>query len=326
VERISFVGKFFLNKGHIIKNNFFIKFIKLLFPSISLAQALFQGSVSFEYTGTISGSFNTISADSVFTSFALNQMGTDSSLVLIGAISDQGENKFDLFLCILQDTVFPVQPRTWDIPGEGDQNNPLTLESILVLVPNIDSIFVSDLFSVFTDSLINDISSLDTLFEDFFQEFSSNFYLGYSGQIEIDHTSDSTLSGLFQTSFLKPAFYFPPHMINVNNGVFNFVSLATPILKTNIESESFNTSFLYPAYPNPFNPTTTIDFSLKSNGKLKIDIIDIRGRLIETLINQDFVKGDHKIIWNARGFSSGLYFVVLHFDHYIQTTKLVLIK
>ncbi len=315
-----------MNKGHIIKNNFFLKFITLLLPSISLAQVLFQGSVSFEYTGTVSGSFNAISNDSVITSFVFNQIDSDSSLVLIGAISDQGDDKFDLFLCILQDTVFPVQPRTWEIPGEGDQNNPLTLESIIVFVPSIDSIFVSDLFSVFTDSLINDISSLDTLFEDFFQEFSSNFYLGYSGQIEIDQSNDSTLSGLFQTAFLKPALYFPPHMINVNNGIFNFVPVSIPILKTYVEPENFNTSLLYPAYPNPFNPTTTIDFSLKGNGKLKLDIIDIRGRLVETLIDQKFVMGDHKIIWNAQSFPSGLYFVVLHFDHYIQTTKLVLIK
>ena len=99
-----------MNKGHIIKNIFFLKFITLLLLSISLAQALFQGSVSFEYTGTVNGSFNAISNDSVITSFVFNQIDSDSSLVLIGAISDQGDDKFDLFLCILQDTVFPVQP------------------------------------------------------------------------------------------------------------------------------------------------------------------------------------------------------------------------
>ena len=90
--------------------------------------------------------------------------------------------------------------------------------------------------------------------------------------------------------------------------------------------ESQNTIVSYYSKGSVIGLLLDLTLIIKSNGKLKLDIIDIRGRLVETLIDQKFVMGDYKIIWNAQSFPSGLYFVVLHFDHYIQTTKLVLIK
>ena len=57
----------------------------------------------------------------------------------MASITQQEENEFDLFLAVLRDTIFPVQSRSWDIPGEGDESNPLSLESILVFMPQLDS-------------------------------------------------------------------------------------------------------------------------------------------------------------------------------------------
>ena len=71
---------------------------------------------------------------------------------------------------ILRDTIFPLQPRVWDIPGEGDENNPLSLESVFVFMPALDSSFVMQLFETFTDTS----SSEDTtdILGDIFSELS----------------------------------------------------------------------------------------------------------------------------------------------------------
>ncbi|MBT3179441.1 MAG: T9SS type A sorting domain-containing protein [Candidatus Marinimicrobia bacterium] len=82
-------------------------------------------------------------------------------------------------------------------------------------------------------------------------------------------------------------------------------------------------------YPNPFNPSTTIRFnnggeSIKTRSLLQI--FDINGRVVETLVNGNLVTGEHEIIWNASGFSSGIYFVRLQSNSFVETQKIVLVK
>ena len=63
-------------------------------------------------------------------------------------------------------------------------------------------------------------------------------------------------------------------------------------------------------YPNPFNPIVNIDFDVPNSDLVSIKIYDVKGRLIEELINdQLFEPGHHSIIWNARNNASGIYFV-----------------
>ena len=92
---------------------------------------------------------------------------------------------------------------------------------------------------------------------------------------------------------------------------------------------------LNPAYPNPFNPVTTIKFGvpLGTLNAISIEIFDINGRHIETLINGEIEPGNHSVEWNATGLSSGVYFVKMSMDPsksleqgFIQTQKLVLMK
>ncbi|MCH7612365.1 MAG: T9SS type A sorting domain-containing protein [Candidatus Marinimicrobia bacterium] len=83
---------------------------------------------------------------------------------------------------------------------------------------------------------------------------------------------------------------------------------------------------LYPAYPNPFNPTTTIWFSVETNSHASLQIFDITGRLVETLINKPLTRGEHEIIWNAGHFPSGVYFVRLQSGEFVENQKVILIK
>jgi len=80
-------------------------------------------------------------------------------------------------------------------------------------------------------------------------------------------------------------------------------------------------------YPNPFNPTTTIKFSLIDNQtNFKLNIYDIRGRLVETLYAGQIEYGYHTFKWNASSYSSGIYFVNMITDSKIFTKKITLLK
>ena len=136
------------------------------------SQSTYQGEVLFEYTGTENGLFTSTIQDSTISGFSLNQNSGDSSSFLIASITQQNDNEFDLFLVALQDTTFPVQPRTWNIPGEGDEDNPLSLETLVIFMPGLDSSFVVELFNAFTDTSANDDST--DIFGDLFSTFSSS--------------------------------------------------------------------------------------------------------------------------------------------------------
>jgi hypothetical protein len=80
------------------------------------------------------------------------------------------------------------------------------------------------------------------------------------------------------------------------------------------------------AYPNPFNPTTTIDYSIGQNGQVSMVVYDLSGRVVDTLVDGYKNEGTYQITWTANAHSSGVYFVQLNINGYIQSKKLMLIK
>ena len=83
---------------------------------------------------------------------------------------------------------------------------------------------------------------------------------------------------------------------------------------------------LYPAYPNPFNPSTTIRFDLPAEGFITLSVYDITGKLVETLINEVLQQGSHNIFWQPQNLPSGNYFVQLKSRNRTFTQKLTLLK
>ena len=255
-------------------------------------------------------------------------MGLDTSYVVMMAITEQDENEFDLFLAILQDTTFPVQPRTWEIPGQGDAENPLSFETIVVHIPGMDSSLVAELTDLFTDTT-NAWDSLDLtiILADLYTELADDLYLGLSGELEIFDVSDSSFSGTFNSIMLKPTFHIPPHIVSINNGEFSFNKVELPDLSSNYDYELPNTFSILPPYPNPFNPETTLRFTIDTGTKdVSLNIFDISGRWVETLADGVLKPGRHKMQWFAGNHPSGIYFAVLQSGHTMQSTKLILIK
>ena len=93
-------------------------------------------------------------------------------------------------------------------------------------------------------------------------------------------------------------------------------------------------------YPNPFNPETTIEFSIgspssirgdKGGVNVRLDIYNIKGQRIKTLLDENVSSGKHQVIWNGtdeagRTVGSGIYFYQLKTEEFTQTKKMVLLK
>ena len=80
------------------------------------------------------------------------------------------------------------------------------------------------------------------------------------------------------------------------------------------------------AYPNPFNPTTTLSFAIPVDSEVILSIYNLQGREVSTLINGNMDAGYHSIVWDANSYASGVYFVKMVAGEYVNTQKLMLIK
>ena len=90
-----------------------------------------------------------------------------------------------------------------------------------------------------------------------------------------------------------------------------------------------STFSMNPAFPNPFNPTTTITFSIpvvETRHALSLQVYDITGRLVETLAHGITAPGTHTVKWDASEFSSGVYFVKMIAGKFVETQKILLLK
>jgi len=84
--------------------------------------------------------------------------------------------------------------------------------------------------------------------------------------------------------------------------------------------------YLADAYPNPFNAVARLSYGLASDTWVKIQIYDVSGRLVSTLIDEDQLTGHHKASWNGKVESSGIYFVQMKASDFNTTRKVVLVK
>ncbi len=84
-------------------------------------------------------------------------------------------------------------------------------------------------------------------------------------------------------------------------------------------------------YPNPFNPETTISYSVKEAGRVKLEVYNVKGQLVKTLVNEDQATGHYKLVFNARddrgrSISSGVYLLRMVAPGYQKTSKMILMQ
>ena len=89
---------------------------------------------------------------------------------------------------------------------------------------------------------------------------------------------------------------------------------------------------LHDNYPNPFNPTTTISFTLPLDKAVSVRVFDMTGRLVRTLVNNEYrTEGYHEVVWDATSdagnyVASGSYLYTLEYGNFRQSKTMVLIK
>jgi len=79
-------------------------------------------------------------------------------------------------------------------------------------------------------------------------------------------------------------------------------------------------------YPNPFNPSTEIKFSIPKTSNVQLIVYDLLGRKVTTLVDDRFQAGNHSVKFNAGNLSSGVYIYRLEANEFIQTRKMMLVK
>ncbi|MFA5831869.1 MAG: SBBP repeat-containing protein [Bacteroidota bacterium] len=79
-------------------------------------------------------------------------------------------------------------------------------------------------------------------------------------------------------------------------------------------------------YPNPFNPSTVISYQLPVNSKVTLEIYDVLGREVATLVNEEQSAGWKEVRWNASKVSSGIYFYKIQAGNYVEVKKMLVVK
>ncbi|MBT4575766.1 MAG: T9SS type A sorting domain-containing protein [Candidatus Cloacimonetes bacterium] len=149
-----------------------------------------------------------------------------------------------------------------------------------------------------------------------------NEYIGISeGEIEFDIPANEMWYAMFNIGD------------NLNNPQ-NLIGSAK-LYEYNVNSiynnEIPNSTQLHNNYPNPFNPTTTINYSLNYNSNVTLEVFNIKGQKIKTLENEDKIAGNHSLIWNGKdsddeSVASGVYFYKLVSEEHSFVKKMVLMK
>jgi hypothetical protein len=79
-------------------------------------------------------------------------------------------------------------------------------------------------------------------------------------------------------------------------------------------------------YPNPFNPATTINFSIPTSEFISVKVYDINGTELITLISETLSIGEHSVEWDGGDYPSGIYIARISSGNYFQTRKMLLVK
>ncbi|MCF7912457.1 MAG: C10 family peptidase [Candidatus Cloacimonetes bacterium] len=170
------------------------------------------------------------------------------------------------------------------------------------------------------------------------QHASSRMFQYYNIYRNINSTAYTLLDTTSQSSYLDQitipqslcygyyitAVYSQSNESHASNSVF--IEYNSPVSNDEIESSSRLAN-----YPNPFNPSTTICFSLQDNSSIELEVYNIKGQQVKILATGEFEKGEHLMVWDGtddkqQPVAAGVYFYRLKAEGVSEIKRMVLIK
>ena len=141
---------------------------------------------------------------------------------------------------------------------------------------------------------------------------------------------DNLIYKSFFTSFDISQFTNDDDINMIISDVIDWFDISVGIDEPGMEMPE-NVFTLSQNYPNPFNPETTISYSVKNAGPVSINIFNIKGQRINTLVNESKAAGNYKVVWkgldnNNKKVASGIYFYRMKSGNYTSTKKMILMK
>lgn len=288
---------------------------------IGYAQNTYIGSISFDYNGSVNGSFQAEISDSTLGGATAGTISFDSSsTLLISALDAIDSATVSLLLIYLTSSQDAIYPGTWALPP-NDITNP---DVVFGFFPEVDTSFFSQFADLVPDSTDLDSTFFEDLIESLFTIITTESYVGLTGSVSIDHIDADSLVGSFDVAALQAG--FPPGVLDISNGSIDLTGVALPQVEIENEIHTPSENSLHSAFPNPFNPTTNIRFSVETWHHTSLQVFNITGQLVETLVSGQLKPGTHEILWDASEQPSGVYFIQLVSDGSVQTEKVLLVK
>lgn len=100
----------------------------------------------------------------------------------------------------------------------------------------------------------------------------------------------------------------------------------TPVLEPDSPPALPQSMHLAQNYPNPFNPSTTIAFDLPRTARVRLEVFNVLGRRVASLIDHRLRAGSHQVVWDASGAATGIYFYRLATESLAITRKMILLR
>jgi len=113
---------------------------------------------------------------------------------------------------------------------------------------------------------------------------------------------------------------------NVQRAIQEYQSNFASMTYTAPPPEPINNYMLHQNYPNPFNPVTTIRYELPQDGVVTIEVFDILGQKVKTVLNEFKSVGRYEVTYTSNGLASGVYIYQLRINEFITSKKMVLIR
>ncbi len=144
--------------------------------------------------------------------------------------------------------------------------------------------------------------------------------------IAVDDTANVYLTGFFQESAS-----FGPTVLTSYGGKDIFIAKLSPGVGTDDDVQIPESAFQMMNYPNPFNPETTVSYTLPAAGMVSLQICNSRGQMVRSLLHEEQPAGEHSLIWNGKDDSghsvaSGLYLCRIACNGNQETRKMLLLK